>query len=184
MPIPFVRQSKKHAAPAALERAAKAQAEPIARLPEAEAQLTSGCGVIMYAWDSQANTVEGSFVLAMYEGVLAKETGTKIKGEPGQLAGVYAIKTYTPAGDIFATGQLILAAVGTSGAFSVTYVLEPTPENMSSLGYVEGTKLVYDAIGYQLEDKVHFAVAWDNNLYTRTIGSDMKEWGYRIVTPT
>jgi hypothetical protein len=165
MPIPFVFKSKKH------DKSAKA-----------EGQLTSSSGVIVYTWDSQANTVEGTFVLAMYEGALAKETGTKCEGEPGQLAGVYKITTYTPTGAVFATGQLILAAVGTFGAYNVTFVLEPTPENMASLGYVQGTKLVYDAIGYQLQDKVHFAVAWDNNLYTRTIGSDAKEWGYRVIT--
>jgi hypothetical protein len=196
MPIPFVHKAK--VATAAVAKGAKSTkpappsneaAKQIAeRLTSdrraSEAQLTSSSGVIVYQWDSSANTLFGTFVLGMYEGALATETGTKVKGEAGQLPGVYAIQTYTPTNDIFADGLLILEAVGSLGAYNVTYVLNPTPDNLEALGYVQGTTLYYSAIGYLVKGQPVLTVAWDNNLYTRSIGATAKEWGYRVVTPT
>lgn len=181
MPIPLPSKSRKHV-PSHVAQVA--QSGIAAQAPTATPELTSGCGVIMYTWNSAANTIEGTFVLSVYGGSLAKEVGKKTKGTSGQLPGVYDIQTFTDTGVLFATGQLILAAVGTAGAYSVQYILHPTPENLKALGYVEGTALVYDAIGYFLPDNVHLAVGWDNNLYTRNLGTAATEWGYRVVTPT
>jgi len=182
MPIPFVlRKSNQHAA----DHAKQQVKEPAAgKSQKVEAKLTSGCGVIMYTFDSQTNSFEGTFVLAQYGGALAKETGTKCEGTPGQVAGVYNIITYTPTNDVFATGKLILNPVGTAGAYSVTYLLDATPENLAMLGYTEGTTLVYDAIGYLLPDGIHLTVGWDNDLYVRKVGAEAVEWGYRIFKPT
>lgn len=181
MPIPFVlRKSPQDANDHAKE---KGQGEAL-KSAQAQAKLQSGSGVIMYTFNAQTNTVEGSFVLAQYGGALATETGTKCEGTPGQLAGVYDIVTYTPTQDVFATGKLILAAVGTAGAYNVRYKLVPTPENLEMLGYTPGTVLVYDAIGYLLPDGVHFTAAWDNDLYVRRIGTEAAEWGYRLFKPT
>jgi histidinol dehydrogenase len=182
MPIPFVlRKSKQQPADNAKQEV-KEGAKPKKR--EAQATLTSGNGVIMYTFNSQNDTVEGTFVLAQYGGELATETGTKCEGIPGQLAGVYNIVTYTPTNEVFATGKLILVAVGTAGAYNVTYELDATPENLAMLGYTEGTTLIYDAIGYLLPDGIHFTAAWDNNLYVRQVGTEAAEWGYRIFKPT
>lgn len=181
MPIPFVlRKSKQHADEHAKQKSQDATAKNLS----SQAHLTSGSGVIMYTFNAQTNTVEGSFVLAQYGGALATETGTKCEGTPGQLAGVYDIVTYTPTQEVFATGKLILAAVGTAGAYNVRYKLIPTPENLEMLGYTPGTVLVYDAIGYLLPDGVHFTAAWDNDLYVRRIGSEAAEWGYRLFKVT
>jgi hypothetical protein len=182
MPLPFVLRKSKQSA----DDHDKPQEHllKVAKKPQAQATLTSGCGVIMYTFNLQANTLEGTFVLAQYAGALALETGTKCDGTPGQIAGVYDIVTYTPANDVFATGKLIFAAVGGNGAYSVKYLLDATPPNLAMLGYTEGTTLIYDAIGYALPDGIHMAVGWDNDLYVRTIGSDAVEWGYRLFKPT
>lgn len=180
MPIPFVlRKSKQHAGDHAKQAPGGGP-----KSPQPQANLTSGSGVIMYTFNSQTNTIEGTFVLAQYGGALAKETGTKCEGTPGQIAGVYDIITYTPTNDVFATGKLILVAVGTAGAYSVAYKLEPTPPNLEMLGYTQGTVLLYDAIGYLLPDGIHLTAAWDNDLYVRAIGSEAVEWGYRVFKPT
>ena len=147
-----------------------------------DAALTSGCGVIAYTWNLQNGTILGQFVLAMYEGNIATETGVKVAGAPGQLAGTYAIQTYTSTGALFAQGLLILEPVGTNGAYAVKYILDPV--DPAGLGYVPGTLLFYDAIGYQTQNPPSLSVAWDNDLYTRNIGTGLKEWGYRLVSPT
>jgi hypothetical protein len=182
MPIPFVLHKPKHLASGSSTHQVESRELP--KKPQSATQLTSGSGVIMYTWNKQANTVEGTFVLAQYEGALATETGTKSDGPSGALAGTYDITTYTPTNDVFATGKLILVPVGVSGAYNVTYILEPTPENLAMLGYTAGTKLVYDAIGYLLPDGIHLTAAWDNNLYVRNVDSTATEWGYRVFKPT
>lgn len=181
MPIPFVLRKSKQDADEHSKQ--KGQGEALVSA-QAQPQLQSGSGVIMYTFDAQANTVEGWFVLAQYGGALARETGTKCEGTPGQLAGVYDIVTYTPTNDVFATGKLILFPVGTAGAYSVTYKLLPTPENLEFLGFTPGTKLIYDAIGYLLPDGIHLTAAWDNDLYVRRISADAAEWGYRLFKTT
>ena len=181
MPLPFVLRKSKQQHD---DHAKQVGSEKSAKSPQVQAKLTSGCGVIMYTFNSQNNSVEGWFVLAQYGGALAKETGTKCEGTPGQLAGVYDIVTYTPTNDVFATGKLILVPVGTAGAYNVTYKLVATPENLAMLGYTEGTVLVYDAIGFLLPDGIHFTVGWDNDLYVRAIGTEAAEWGYRVFKPT
>lgn len=195
MPIPYVlklaanktsttRKPKKNAPPTPKKanEMAKRLASALENRQDAT-QLTSSSGVIVYQWDNQQNTLVGTFVLALYAGDLAQEFGRKVQGESGQLAGIYAISTHTPTGAIFANGLLIIDAVGNLGAYKVTFILEPTPENLHNLGYVEGTVLFYDALGYLPQGQTQFSVAWDNDVYVRNIGTTTKEWGYRVVTP-
>jgi hypothetical protein len=148
----------------------------------AETRLASDNGVIVYDWDRTHGTLLGTFVLAMYDGAVAKEKGHKVAGKPDLLDGTYAIETYTPEGDLFSEGRLVLTAVGRSGAYDAVFILHPTPANLAALGYAAGTALTFKAIGYKIPDRDQLAVSWDNDLYTRSWGASQQEWGYRQVT--
>ena len=147
----------------------------------------NGAGVVVYDWNAAENTLSGTFVLAMYHGLLATETGHKIEGIPGELPGTYRIETLSPNGAAFSHGLLLLVPMGGDGAYDVTYDLTPLPENVAALGFAPGTRLGFKAVGLYLSAQSKLAVSWDNNLYTRLWdASDVShaEWGLRIVRST
>ena len=134
-----------------------------ADLSSPDPEAVSPSGVISYEWNSQEGSLYGTFVLALYGGEVAVETGAKRSGSPGELAGDYDITTFTPTGDVFATGTLVIVPMGSAGAFDVTFIL--LPEDLAALGYIDGTVLTYKAIGMQTS-ATQLVVAWDNDVYT------------------
>jgi len=147
----------------------------------------NGAGIVVYDWNAAENTLSGTFVLAMYQGLLATETGHKIEGVPGELPGTYRIETLTPNGGVFSHGLLLLVPMAGEGAYDVTYDLTPLPDHLAVLGFAPGTRLGFKATGLFLTGLAKLAVSWDNNLYTRLWEAgevSHAEWGQRIVRST
>ncbi|WP_438040798.1 hypothetical protein [Sorangium sp. So ce128] len=140
---------------------------PIVQISDPQQPAPTSCGVIVFRLDLQTGNVDGTFALALYEGELARETGTKISGPPGDFAGEYSVTTLRPDGTTFARGRMIAQRLGTQGVYLVRWELEPVPEALQELGYVPGTRLIYEAIGMTLRGGAEIAVAWDNNVFAR-----------------
>jgi hypothetical protein len=142
----------------------------------------SNCGVIIYRMDPVSGDVEGLFALALYGGQLARETGRKIEGTPGDFAGAYEVTTYAPDSSTFATGTMTAAPLGGEGVYEVTWNLLPVEGALKSMGYAPGTRLVYTALGMRLPGGAEVSVAWDNNLYVRRWPEDdgTGQWTYTV----
>ncbi|WP_437743124.1 hypothetical protein WME73_48605 [Sorangium sp. So ce302] len=140
---------------------------PIVQISDPQQPAPTSCGVIVFRLDLQTGNVDGTFALALYEGELARETGTKISGPPGNFEGEYSVTTLRPDGTTFAQGRMIAQRLGAQGVYLVRWELEPVPEALQDLGYVPGTRLIYEAIGMTLRGGAEIAVAWDNNVFAR-----------------
>ncbi|WP_441289851.1 hypothetical protein ACSRUE_03975 [Sorangium sp. KYC3313] len=140
---------------------------PIVQISDPQQPTPTSCGVILFRLDLQTGDVHGTFALALYEGELARETGVKISGPPGDFAGEYSVTTLRPDGTTFARGRMIAHRLGTQGVYLVRWDLDPVPEALQDLGYVPGTRLIYEAIGMTLGGGAEIAVAWDNNVFAR-----------------
>lgn len=130
-----------------------------------EAKLEGQAGVAAYQVDHATGRLEGRFVLALYDGDVACEDGTKVKGSgpDGSIEGVYDVTTYKPGGGVFATGTLQLTPVKDQGAYAVIWVLHPDAEAQKP-PYNLPPEMVYDGCALALGDS-QFVIGWDNNDY-------------------
>lgn len=140
---------------------------PIVQISDPQQPAPTSCGVIIFHVNLQTGSVDGTFALALYEGQLARETGTKISGPPGDFAGEYSVTTLRPDGTTFAEGHMSAQPLGQEGVYLVRWVLRPVELALEELGYVPGTQLIYEAIGMKLNRGSEIAVAWDNNVFAR-----------------
>ncbi|WP_437589726.1 hypothetical protein [Sorangium sp. So ce1000] len=140
---------------------------PIIQLSDPEQAAPTSCGVIVFRIDPQTGDIDGTFALAQYNGELARETGERIKGTPGDFAGTYRVTTLRPDGTKFAEGFMLARPLGQEGVYLVRWDLEPVEEALLELGYVPETRLIYEAIGMKLKGGAEVAVAWDNNVFAR-----------------
>lgn len=144
----------------------------------------SGAGVISYTLDPVTSDLRGTFVLRLYGGALAVEHARRVGAKGDGFVGDYEVDTLTPAGAVFATGTLRVARLGEHGAYDVTYVLEPTADNQRELGFAEGTRMIYQAVGLGPPAVEQLVVAWDNDDYVRAwsgASARYEEWGFRRV---
>ncbi|MDC0679605.1 hypothetical protein [Sorangium atrum] len=140
---------------------------PIVQINDPQQSAPTSCGVIIFRVDLQTGNVDGTFALALYEGELAREIGTRISPPTGDFAGAYSVTTLRPDGTTFAVGDMIARPLGQEGVYLVRWVLRPVELALEELGYVPGTQLIYEAIGMKLNGGAAVAVAWDNNVFAR-----------------
>ncbi|WP_437529548.1 hypothetical protein WME79_47970 [Sorangium sp. So ce726] len=140
---------------------------PIVQISDPQQAAPTSCGVIVFRVTLETGSVDGTFALALYNGELAREIGTKISGPPRDFEGEYSVVTLRPDGSTFARGRMIAQRLGTQGVYLVRWDLEPVAQALQDLGYVPGTRLIYEAIGMALRGGAEIAVAWDNNIFAR-----------------
>lgn len=139
--------------------------------------LTSQIGIVRYHWTNgqEEQQLRGDFALpSVYGSRLSLEVADKEQDAAGSFGGRYRVTTYTgleenPAG-VFATGTLLITNLAEqdgdpSDVYEVVWKLDPI--DPGRLGYVDGTSMLFKAVGMSAHDQSRLVVAWDNANYAR-----------------